>query len=479
MKRFFTIMALTISMAFLAGPALAGVSMGEVTPVTPDLGIQLFGSLKSYPHFVGNLDFNDERTGLDWMLDESGVIDNDEVTVRNQFRFGAKAEGENWKFLTQFESDFTMDKGNVDRGHTTGHPDFIDHIGMTGEDFGVEKLEFNYDFTEHGLPMTVETGWNDTFVDIQSGGLLYGDDHPYFSLFGDVNGFKYELLAILIFDQVNLDGNGDEGDWQAYTAKVTMPLGGMQFAPFYGYSDNQAMEANVHYLGFQTYGKMGNLKPKAEFIYAMGDKDTAEGDELDVSAFAGFAALEVGLSDALNPYFGGYYMSGDSDANDDDIEVFHPITNISRYAGPFGIENAIVYRLVPALGTDLYDNSFNRLGGTKTGYGGISNNASANGPGMYSLGIGTQGGVNKWSYKTQLQYFFLEETGALEDVLGNSVDDTMGWEWDLQITYHFNPHFSLGNVLALFDPGDAVEDINGEGFDEMAIANVLELKWQF
>ena len=479
MKRLAMIMFLAFtSVAFLTGPALAEMGMGKVTPVTTDVGIQLFGSLKTFPHFVSNMDFNDDDTGFDWLLDESGIIDNDEITVRNEFRLGVKGGGENWKFMSILESDFALDKGNVDRGVRAG--EISNDLGMTGEDFGIEKLEFSYDFNSHGLPATLETGWNTTFVDLETGGLFYGDDHPYISLFGNMNKAKWELLAILINDTATMDGNADEQDWQVYTAKVTLPAGPLKVCPFYGYSDNQTREANVHYLGVQAYGKIGNLKPKAEFVYALGEKENfpATGEDADISAYGGFAAIEAAVSDSVNPYFGGYYISGDEDANDSDIEAFNPITNISRYAGPFGLENAIIYRYLPVAGSHLYSNTFDTLGGAG-GYGGISNSASANSPGMYSLGLGTHGGMNKWSYKTQLQYFWMAEAGALEDVEGKSIDDAMGWEFDLQLTYHFNKHFSLGNVIALFDPGDGIEDLRGSDFDEMAIVDTIEMKWTF
>jgi len=486
MKRLAMIMFLAFtSVAFLTGPALAEMGMGKVTPVTTEVGIQLFGSLKTFPHFVSNMDFNDDDTPYDWLLDENGIIDNDEITVRNEIRLGMKGGGENWKFMTILESDFSFDQGNADRGSRAGE---VPDLGMRGEDFGVEKLEFSYDFSSHGLPATLETGWNTTWADLETGGLFYGDDHPYISLFGSMDDIKWELLGLIIKDAAITDGNGDDQDWQAYIAKVTLPAGPLKVAPFYGYSDNQFREANVHYLGIEAYGKMGNLTPKAEFVYALGDKDnfTATGGEADISAYGGFAAIEASLGDMFNPYFGGYLISGDDDANDEDIEAFNPITNIARYAGPFGIENAFIYRGSSLLGNPVYSNAFERLGGPN-GYGGISNAASANSPGMYTLGLGTKGGMNSWAYKTQFQYFWLAETGALEDLAGtdtlpnasDSIDDVMGWEFDLQITYHFSKHFSLGNVVSIFDPGDGIEDLRGPGFDEMAFVDTIEMKWTF
>ena len=479
MKKFSAIISLVITSVFLLScPVFAETVMGTVTPATPGVDIQLFGSMRTFPHFVGNLDFNDDHTEYDWILDESGIIDNDEVTVRNEFRLGVKGGGENWKFLAIMESDFALDKGNVDRGSRAG--EISNDLGMTGEDFGVEKLEFSYDFSSHGLPAAVETGWNTTFVDLETGGLFYGDDHPYFSLAGGTDGTRWEILALLINDTASRDGDSDENDWQVYTAKITMPVGDLKVCPFYGYSDNQTRDANVHYLGVQAYGTIGGLTPKAEFVYALGRKDNflSDGNNADISAFGGFASIEAAVAGMCNPYFGGYYISGDDNAADDKIKAFNPITNIARYAGPFGMENAFIYRYVPVLGTHLYSNSFDTLGAA-AGYGGISNSASADSPGMINLGIGAKGAMGNWSYKAQFIYFWFEETAALEDIEGRSIDNEVGFEFDLQVTYRFSKHFSLGNVVSIFDPGNGIQDLRGEDFDQIAFVDAVEFQWTF
>ncbi|MFW5901814.1 MAG: hypothetical protein ACOCTS_02115, partial [Thermodesulfobacteriota bacterium] len=93
----------------------------------------------------------------------------------------------------------------------------------------------------------------------------------------------------------------------------------------------------------------------------------------------------------------------------------------------------------------------------------------------------------KFSYKTQFQYFWFEETGALEDLrdddgtplYAEDIDDEIGWEFDLQLTYHFTSHFSIGNVISIFDPGDGIEDLRGSDYDETAYLDTIELIWTF
>ncbi len=141
-------------LVFLAGvmflfgstSATAEIGTGKVIAKSSDVDISIFGSLKTYPHFLENVDFNKDDTPLDFMVDESGFLDNDDVTVRNEFRLGFTGKGKNWDFMTILEGDFALDKNNTDRG-SRGYE--IDDTGMTGEDFGIEKLEFTYDFTSH------------------------------------------------------------------------------------------------------------------------------------------------------------------------------------------------------------------------------------------------------------------------------------------------------------------------------------------
>ncbi len=477
---------LLIALMFLmASPVLCFAKMGtgKVRAASKDVDIQIFGSLKTYPMYSKNVDFNDKNTKYDKTLDENGFMGDDDIGVRSEFRLGFKGGGENWGFLAILESDLTYDKGNTDRGERSNGESAN---GMSGNSFGVEKLEFTYDFSSYGVPTTLETGWQSKALDIKTGGVLYGDDHPYIGLRGKIHGVSYEILDIFVYDDIGEVGvtDGDALDWNVYTLKLTVPVMGLNFSPFYAYSDNDARNATVNYFGAEIYGKIGIIVPRAEFVYAVGNKErlTLNGrseKDLDISAYAAFASVEFDISDAIQPYIGGYYMSGDDDANDDDINAYNPITNVSRYASTFGMENAFIYKYIPILGSHLYSNDFAMLGKKETGYGGISNSGSAYNPGMYSLGVGCKGVIEKFFYKTQFQYFWFAETGALEDIYGKDIDDAVGWEYDLQLTYYFNKHFSLGNVFSYFDPDDAVEDLYGDDYDDGAIMDTVEMIWKF
>lgn len=458
--------------------AMAELSLGQVLAKSKDINIKIFGSLKAYPHFIENADFNSSNTAWDWILDEQGVMEDN--NVRAETRIGLKGNGDKWDFQVILESDVNLNKLNGDRGADITHRrEFpLADEGMSGEDFGLEKLTFGYQFDK----VYFSIGWNNKSLDMRTGGIMYGDDHPFMSLKGKFNDTTtWEALYLMIQDEtIRNNGvlDGDLMDWRAYTFRVSFGLGSFTVAPMYVFSDNDAQEANVHYLGVESYGKVGKIKPRFEVIYAIGEQDIGSSDK-DISAWAAHASLEFNLNKAFNPYFGGYYLTGDDDANDDDVEAFNGISCGARFAPAFGMENALVYRFVPSLGTHLYSNNFNTLG-SAPGYGGISNSSKGDAPGLIMFGVGAKGVLSeKLSYKGQVMYFSFAETDALEDFYGRDIDDEVGFEFDLNFNYKINKHFTIGNTLAVFMPGDSIEDRLGEGHDEVAIMDTIELKWSF
>ena len=467
----YVLMAAAAGLLLAPAGAFAKMGSGQMSAKSKDIDVEFFGSLKSYPHFMTDVDFNDDNTVLDFIVDENSAMK--DHSVRNELRIGWKGTGENWDFLVILEGDFVMNKVNGDRGEGTWGPDA--GSGMSGNSFGLEKMEFGYDFG----PFKLSTGINGRALDMKTGGILYGDDHPFFGLKGKAGAMNWEALYIMVQDDIDDSSgvlDGDDLDWRVYSLRAAFDLGGFTLAPMYAFSDNNEHQAQTHYLGVEGYGKVGIVTPRFEVIYATGemDEDTGLTQDYDIDAWGAFASLEFDLGKKFNPYVGGYYLSGDDDPNDDDLEAFNGITNISRYTPTFGMENALIYRAVPALGSHLYTNNFNMLGNTQ-GYGGISNSSKGDAPGMIMYGLGAKGQLTEqFSYKTQLMCFELEE----KDALGID-DDDMGWEFDLQLTYAFNNHFSIGNVLSIFDPGDAIEDIRGADFDDTAYMDTIEMKWKF
>lgn len=463
--------------AFLAVPLTAFGTMGQMSPKSKDINVEFFGSMKTFPMWTSDLNFNSDTDERDYMLDENGVI-MDHV-IRNELRMGWKGGNDSFDFMIILEADFNLNKPNGDRGSSQEVPD---DSGMSGEDFGVEKLDIGYNFG----PFRIHSGWTTRWLDLQTGGLVYGDDHPYIGLTGNIGeNFKWEADYTIVYDTIDTEfWDGDDLDWRFYSVKgiYTIPSGfakGFAISPFYAFSDNSAQNnAQVSYIGLEGYGKLGMFTPRFEIVYADGDMD-GEGSDYDISAMAAYASVDVEICPSFIPFVGVKFEEGDNDPTDDDIDAFNSITDISRYTPTFGMENAIVYRMVPALGTHLYSGNFNTIGSQK-GYGGIGNSSKGDAPGMLMWGLGVKGKIGKWSYKAQYMSFELdEEPQKNANGVFTDVDDEMGQEFDLRITYAFSNHFSISNCFAAFEPGDAVEDLLGKDYDDTALANTIELIWSW
>jgi len=180
--------------AFLAVPLTAFGTMGQMSPKSKDINVDFFGSLKTYPSWMSQLNFNDNTDEDDWMFDENGYMT--DHNVRNELRMGWKGGNDTFDFMIILEADFNLDKNNTDRGKAADAPA---DMGMTGEDFGVEKLDIGYNFG----PFRIHTGWTTRWLDLKTGGLVYGDDHPYIGFTGNIGeNFSWELDYTIVYDAI-------------------------------------------------------------------------------------------------------------------------------------------------------------------------------------------------------------------------------------------------------------------------------------
>lgn len=462
-------------------PLSAFADFGNVITKSKDIEISMSGSLKTYPHFMTNVDLNKDKTDFDRILDENGYMK--EHAVRNEARVGWEVKGNSWDLLLVLESDFTLNKVNVDRqagaNNVSGAAYNPDAVTANSDDFGIEKLNLGYSFDDYKF----NTGWNTKHVDLMTGALIYADDHPYIGFAGKTGPMSWELLYLTIQDDIHKDTTGYNGtilDWRAYTFRALFDVNGFNVAPIYAFSHNQMRDSNAHYLGVEGYGKMGKITPRFELVYALGEKRLDGADNQDISAYAAYASVEIEINDACKPYLGAYYLSGDDDPDDNDINSYNGISMNQRYTPTFGMENAYIYRFVPVLGSNIYENNFQNLG-SKAGYGGSSNGQKADAPGLIMVGAGSQGNISEnFLYKTQAaSYSIAEAKNFKKEGTDKKADEWVGVEMDIQLTYKLNPHLSIGNVLAVFIPGDFVKDYRGDSFNDTAILNTVELICQF
>ena len=475
MKKLFMLFAVLVAVT-LAAPTWAAINF--------------FGTAKVKPTYYTNFDFDDSKNDRA-IVNEGGLTKG--AHMRAELRLGWKATGDKWSVKMITEADIIMTKDNVDRSFYVGS-----EKGMnpnTGGEFGIERAEMLYKFND---AIELETGWDIRALDIKTGGLLYGDDHPFIGFRGKIaEGTKYELLYLPIQNMSDIKndplGSDALNDWNVYTLKINQQVGPLNISPFLAYSDNDhpaysaGVKSNdynseVMYYGVEITGKIGIVNPYFEIVFADGDMNGGAQDGYDISSMAAFAAVELNVSKAFNPYVALRYTQGDDDASDDDVEGWVGITDITRFTPVIGMDGGIMSEdLGQSYGATLYSYSPERAVGGNS-YGGISNRGSGNNPGQILCAIGAKGDlsslVDKLSYKTQAFMIWYDETDNLINKKnpGKDVDDYAGTTFDLQLKYALDKNFTIDYIFGIFVPGDGIEDQYG---DDVAMTNCLTLAWKY
>jgi predicted porin len=444
--------------------------------------IEFFGTAKVKPTYYSNFDFDDSTNDTP-IINEGGLAKGGHL--RAELRLGWKAQGDKWSVKMITEADIIMNKNNVDRSYYVGGADKNGWNPNTGGEFGIERAEMLYKFAPQ---LELETGWDIRALDIKSGGLLFGDDHPFIGFRGQLaENTKYELLYLPIQNMNDIKNDpiasDSMNDWGVYTLKINQQVGSFNLSPFIAYSDNDAWSAQVTYYGFEMTGKAGKVKPSFEIVMADGDFDNGK----DISSWAAYAGVEMDVCKGFTPYVAVRYTQGDDDANDDDVEGWVGITDIGRFTPLMGMDGGILSEdLGQSYGATLYSYSPERspldTGLATDNYGGISNGGRGNNPGQMLLAFGAKGDlssmVDKLSYKTQIFMIWYDETDNLKNIKnpGTDVDDYAGTTFDLQLKYALDKNFSVDYIFGVFVPGDGIEDQYG---DDTAMTNCLSLSWTY
>jgi hypothetical protein len=282
MRKGTIVLLAAVLMVVFALPAMADVSF--------------FGSARVVPTYYRNFDFNKNAADLP-TLNEGGIIMGEHI--RSELRLGWKAAGDKWKISMIAESDMTWNKNNADRSFYTApaiNPGVpapnanqlggVNTIPNAGSEFGLERVELSYAFTP---AFELFAGWPISAVDIGTGGLLYGDDHPIIGFRGKVtDNFKYQLVYISI-QNTPIVATGESSvarDWRAYFFKpeFTVGAGGVKgtLSPILLFSDYRGNgtraggpivtdpSAKVFYYGLEGIGQFGMIKPSFEVIIPTG-----------------------------------------------------------------------------------------------------------------------------------------------------------------------------------------------------------------
>jgi len=462
------VLGIALLVCLLASPALAE--------------IKFFGTAKIKPTYYSNFDFDDSKPDAP-ALNEGGWASGEHI--RGELRLGWKASGEKWRVKMITEADVIYDKNNGDRsfyvGATSGN------VPNAGGEFGIERAEMGYTFNE---ALDLSTGWDIRYLDLKSGGLLYGDDHPFIGLRGKLGDTtKYELLYLAIqnLDEPGVSDAPTTNDWRVYSLKLEQKLefgaaGAITVNPLVAYSDNQKADAKVLYYGVESLGELGPVKTSFEVILADGEFGTLNNNK-DISSWALFAGIELPVNEMFNPYVAYRFTQGDADRNDNDVEGFVGITDIGRFTPMMGMDGNILGEHLASgaspYGASLYAYAPERAGGGDV-YGGIGNGGSGNNPGQSLIAFGSKGTLApKLSYKAQAFLIWYDDTSNLTNVKnpGQKVDDYAGTTFDLQLKYAFSKNFAIDNIFSAFVPGDGIED--QVGADDTAYVNMLTFAWTY
>src|SRR3990170_2431598 len=384
-KRWIVLLALILVGAF-ALPAMADVSF--------------FGTARVLPTYYSNFDFDDNTRDAP-TLNEGGLTMGEHI--RNEIRLGWKAGGDKWKIMMIAETDLISEKDTVDRSFYNVPAKGAPLAANAGGEFGIERLELNYTFAP---ALVLSTGWNIRAADIKTGGLLFGDDHPFIELGGKLTENLQYALTYLQINNRAISGPGFSpvrDDWRAYLLKfnVLAGTGNAKFdlSPMVLFSDNKMRNAKVYYYGIEATGQIGIFKPYAEFVYADGEfRNTTPAR--DIKAYAYFAGVEAAVSKAFNPYVAIRFATGDDNSCDNDVEGFVGITDIARFTPLIGMDgNILGESMGNPYGNVLYSYAPERKFATNQ-YGGVSNAGSGDNPGHMIAALGAKGAISDpLSYK--------------------------------------------------------------------------------
>lgn len=470
MRKSLVLLFAAILVAAFALPAMADISF--------------FGTARVMPTYYSNFDFDDNKPDAT-VLNEGGLTSGEHV--RSELRLGWKAGGDNWKIMMIAESDVIMEKDTADRSFYVTATKGATPAANAGGEFGIERFEANYTFTP---ALVLSTGWNIRAADIKTGGLLFGDDHPFIELGGKLaENLKYALTYIIVNNRQLTSGVSPVADdWRAYLLKFNADVGAgdakFNLSPLVLYSDNRMRGAKVYYYGIEGTGQIGIFKPSFEFIYA--DGEFREPSTLDIKAYAAFAGVEAAVSKALNPYVAFRFASGDDNQNDNDVEGFVGITDIGRFTPLMGMDgNILGESMGNPYGNVLYSYAPERKAtATSAVYGGIGNGGNGNNPGHMIIAVGSKGALSDaLSYKAQVFLIWYDQTQNIPVGFGQGVtevDDYAGTTFDLQLKYQFAKNFSTTFIYSAFAPGDGIKDqLATTADDTIAQLGTLQLVWAY
>ena len=475
-----------------------------------------FGMIELFTvNWAKNYDFNDDVSDPKWVADPEGYVRDNYMSHIVYFPVDFVKAGE-WRAHVLFSykaSDF-------DQGKDANANDFD---GVDNDRWRVERAYFEFKLNFLPVNAWLGVGHDMWALDRIGGAMVYFDDDPGIRFYGNVDKFTWDMKYIRKAEQTDDASLGTDSNRDILAVKLGYDFGEV-FKPhvFFAWDKNGAMVPgpgdntdlgswDVYYIGANAVGKIGAFMYQAEFVWQTGSVDIrGEGwelpngkyeDDFDVNAWAALLNFQVDLAQwvpSLNKFvvgLGGVYFSGDDDANDDDLEGFTGVASATRFFKPWEMGTLPVHgaNQQPVIGSTIYgwnpvDWGVGPCAGGVNGYGG----AHGDNPGLIA-GVFTIDWmpVKKWNIKAMVKYLRWDETEGIEYSLKDeknldkapSIDEEIGWETSLMISYKIYPNVTLfGGISALF-PGDGIDDINevryGDDDSDVAYHGQLGVKFVF
>ncbi len=211
----------------------------------------------------------------------------------------------------------------------------------------------------------------------------------------------------------------------------------------------------LYNLGIHANGKlMGALTYAAELDWQFGDLESAVPgvNDMDFGGWAIMAKLGYAIPDTPLAIRGSFaWGSGQDSLTTDDLDEF-------QFVGPYDSETAIAR--FPHY-TQIYERTINTAALAQLTSGPSRNTGIANTT-YYNLGIDF---MPMKELSLSLDGFYLQatETGAWEQLVGDSVSENLGWEIDFKGSYKITKNLTYFVEAGYFDADNFYQDAFGVG----------------
>jgi hypothetical protein len=502
----------------LAGPAWAQVKQG-------DLDLTFHTQVEIDFEYRSNYDFSEEVRGIQAV----GATNGEDFFVFQESRFwmDAKAGAFDTRIMFELEQTWDTDEAEGDPANDLG----LEQV-YGGYDFGFVKMraglqvfqldpaQIVYWDDDYGVRLWQTYGWggwNFFWVFNQEGQqgptttLTADQDRHYF-----MGNLDHKLFG---FTLTHFVGYVTDHSEPATTAVIT----GARSAAGAAVPINKQ---SLVWLGTAAQGQVFGINVLAQFTHVSGDQDFQSGpgvavdfagrNHVDVSAWAGFLNLAWPIPGTpLTLEFGGVWMSGDDDPNDEDangyqgffqdVELLAPqgvwlddsITLAPKVNGqPQHCAGTTAANPAPSAGTSFtaacqrtftlksdddwapgqgdfnFDSTPGLLGGATVGNFDPNNPVA---PGNFGLQYYHAAVHYKATPELTLSTMFSYIAAMQDDLLGG--DTHVGNEISVQGQWKPHKYLTFTPTITWLIPGDAMENIVGE--DDTAFGFVLEAMFLF